>query len=89
MVLMIKPEPVQHTVKWEIKRRKREERRRKGKESKRREDRGIKTRLQGQGHAESIICTCLTCRQRDRCVQKGRKSKKPKKIQSDLMDVGF
>lgn len=31
MVLMIKTEPVQHTVKWEIKRRKREDRRRKGK----------------------------------------------------------
>lgn len=57
MVLMIKTEPVQHTVKWEIKRRKRKERIRKGKELARREDRGMKTGLQGQGHAERIICT--------------------------------
>lgn len=57
MVLIIKTEPVQHTVKWEIKRRKKEERRRKGKELVRREDRGMKTGLQGQGHAERIICT--------------------------------
>lgn len=55
MVLVIKTEPVQHTVKWEIKRRKREERIRK--EFERREDRGMKTGLQGQGHAERIICT--------------------------------
>lgn len=57
MVLMIKTEPVQHTAKWEIRRREREERRRTGKESERREDKGIKTGLQGQGHAERIICT--------------------------------
>lgn len=57
MVLVIKTEPVQDTVKWEIKCRKREEGKGKGKESERREDRGIKTGLQGQGHAERIICT--------------------------------
>lgn len=49
MVLVIKTEPVQHTVKWEITRRKREERRRKGKESERGRTEESKQGYKGKG----------------------------------------
>lgn len=91
---MIKTESVQHTAEWEIKK---EEEGGKEKEVKRvwkrggGEGRGIRTGLQGQGHAERIICTSNSVShmqaQRQMCAegQKEKESGKRKTKQKGSM----